>query len=212
MAASDALALACVWITFVTSAVLHSGHRSLRYSSSQRVQLPDSSRKHAMSPRWESEIGTSTSDTEKAIQVAKIVVKRMRMAIIIMMKAQIDISLLRLCLVDMTGFALIYQPIMAEIKKIAAVIRKRGPIQVTSFWARVFKTEEFEKEKMRPKATQLAIGKLIHAGTFDSRDFWTRGREMMCSRTLTVRKSCDKYRQTLDVGNNKSWPENLQRR
>lgn len=82
-----------------------------------------------------------------------------------------DMSLFRFCRVDMTGLELMYQPSKAAVKKRAAVTRKSGPIHVASLCVRVFKTEELEKEKIRPKATQLTIGRLIHAGTLDSRDF-----------------------------------------
>ena len=152
----------------------------------QPVQLPDSSRKQATSPRWESEIGTSTRDTEKAIQVAKIVVSRTRMQIIMTMKPQIEMSLFRLCLVDRTGFALMYHPIIAARKNSTAVTRNSGPIHVASLSVRVFKTEEFENAKISPNATQLTMGRLIQAGTLDSRDFCTRGFDMMCSSTFTV--------------------------
>ena len=85
-----------------------------------------------MSPRCFHEMGTSTSDTEKAIHVAKIVVKRTRIQTIMIMKAHMEISLFRLCLVDMTGLALISQPTLAAMKKRPAVMRKSGPIQVAS--------------------------------------------------------------------------------
>ena len=211
MAASDALALACVRITFVTSVTLHSGHRFSVGPNSHLVQLPDSSRKHAISPRCVEEIGTSTSETEKAMHVAKTVVSRTRMQHIIMMNAQIKMSLFRFCRVDMTGLALMHQPIIAAMKKRAAVTRKRGPIQVASLWVRVFKTEELEKENISPNVTQLIIGRLIHAGTLDSRDFWTSGFDMMCSRAFTVSTSyrVEKSMRWHHTNENKSQATNL---
>jgi len=105
------------------------------------------------------------------MHVAKMVVSRTRMHNIIMINAHIDMSLFLFCLVDMTGVALMHQPIMAAKKKSTAATRKSGPIQVASLCVLVFKTEELEKEKIIPNATQLTIGRLIHAGTLDSRDF-----------------------------------------
>ena len=173
---------------FVTSSVVHSGHRFV--SSSQRVQLPEFSKKHAISPRWDDEIGTSTSDTEKAMQVEKIVMSKAMMMDIDIMKAHIEMSLFRLCRVDMTGLALMNQPIMAARKKRAPVTRKRGLIQVASLCVLEFKTDDSENAKTEPKTIQLTIGRLIQAGTFDSRDFCTNGFDIMCSRVLTASTTC----------------------
>ena len=103
--------------------------------------------------------------------MAKIVVKRTRIQTIIMIKAHIEISLFRLCRVDMTDLALMYHPIIAAKKKRRAVTRKSGPIHVASLCVLVFNTDELEKAKISPNATQLTMGRLIQAGTFDSRDF-----------------------------------------
>jgi hypothetical protein len=89
----------------------------------------------------------------------------------------------------MTGLVLINQPRMAATKKSPAATRNKGPIQEASLSARVLRTDELEKENTKPKPTQLIIGKLIQAGTFDSRDFCTKGFEIMCSRMLTVKRS-----------------------
>mmetsp|Transcript_25072 Transcript_25072/g.47603 ORF Transcript_25072/g.47603 Transcript_25072/m.47603 type:complete len:136 (-) Transcript_25072:1799-2206(-) len=123
------------------------------------------------------------------MHVANMVVSRMRMHNITIMNAQIDMSLFLFCRVDMTGLALIHQPIMAAMKKRVAATRKSGPIQVASLCVRVFKTEELEKEKISPNVTQLTIGRLIHAGTLDSRDFCTSGFDMMRSSAFTVSTS-----------------------
>jgi hypothetical protein len=69
-----------------------------------------------MFPRCDSEIGTSTKDTEKAMHVEKIVVSKTMIQTIKIMKAHIEISLFFLCRVDITGWELMHQPIMAARK------------------------------------------------------------------------------------------------
>ena len=188
MAAIAALLFACVCKTRVTSTSPHSGQRPT--AASQLVQPPARSIKQAISARVFSSIGTFTSDTEKAMLAEKMVMSKTKIQAIAKMNTLIAISFCRfLCTLRIENDFMDH-PNMALKKNRPEVSKYTGPIQAASESDSVFKADEPEKEKMPPRTAQPIIGRLIQAGTLDSRLFCTSGLDMMLSSVLTTSSSC----------------------
>ena len=145
---------------------------------------------HAKLLRRVSDKPMSTIDEEKAKLLANKAINATRMIVIKMINVQIEINLLRLCRVFNTELLDRYHPSMDAKKNKPAVTKYKGPMKLMAVSDLVFKTDVWAKVKMNPKVMHPKMGKLIQAGTFDSRDFWTRGLEMMPSNVFTTKKSC----------------------
>ena len=63
------------------------------------------------------------------------------------------------------------------------------PIQLMSDDELAERTEDCDHRKTLPTRALTLVGRVIHAGTFDSRDFCTMGFEIILSRELTISNS-----------------------
>lgn len=138
-------------------------------------------------------------DDEKAKLLANKAINATKMIVIKLINVQMEISLLRLCRVFKTELLERYHPSMDAKKNNPAVTKYSGPMKLMAVSDFVFKTDVWANVKMNPKVIHPKIGRLIQAGTLDSRDFWTSGLEMMPSSVFTTRKSCKLKTIVLDL-------------